>query len=107
MEPQALGVQVCLLVLALIVAPITEEALFRGMALPLLARTMGVIPAVVLTAVCFALMHFHLPALAPLFVLASGFAVAYIVSGSLWVPIIMHVLFNGMNLGLILLMTTR
>ena len=107
LEPQALGVQVFLLVLALIIAPITEEALFRGMILPLLARTMGVIPAIVLTAACFALMHFHVPALAPLFVLASGFAVAYIVSGSLWVPIVMHALFNGMNIGLILLVTNH
>ena len=107
LEPQSAAIQVFLLVLAIVIAPMAEEALFRGIALPLLARTAGVIPAIVLTAACFALMHFHVPALVPLFVLASGFAVAYIVSGSLWVPIVMHALFNGMNIGLVLLVTNH
>lgn len=100
---RAPGMLAFLLLLSLILAPVTEEALFRGVALPLLARTAGAIPAIVLTALCFALVHFHVPALAPLFVLAVGFALAYIVTGSLWVPIVMHALFNGMNVGLIML----
>jgi len=107
LEPQSPGIQVALLVLALGVAPLTEEALFRGVALPLLARTAGVIPAIVVTAACFALIHFHLPSFAPLFVLAAGLAVAYIVTESLWVPVVMHALFNGMNIGLLLLAAGR
>ncbi len=104
-EPQSLGVQIFLLVLAIGIAPLTEEALFRGLALPLLARTVGVLPAVMLTAAGFALIHFHVPSFAPLFVLAMGFALAYIVTRSLWVPVVMHALFNGMNIGLLLLAT--
>ena len=61
------------------------------------------LPAIALTAAGFALIHFHVPALVPLFVLAASFAVAYIVTESLWVPFVMHALFNGMNIGLILL----
>lgn len=106
-EPQSLGVRILLLVLAIGIAPLTEEALFRGVALPLLARTIGVMPAILLTAACFALIHFHVPSFAPLFVLALGFAVAYIVTQSLWVPVVMHALFNGMNIGLLLLATPR
>lgn len=107
MEPQSVGMLVFFFILAAVVAPLAEEALFRGVALPLLARSAGVIPAIALTAAGFALVHFHVPALAPLFVLAAGFAAAYIVTGSLWVPVVMHALFNGMNVGLILLLTPR
>ncbi|MBU4198814.1 MAG: CPBP family intramembrane metalloprotease [Verrucomicrobia bacterium] len=103
LEPQTVGVQIFLIILAIVIAPLVEEALFRGVALPLLARTAGVLPAMVLTAACFALIHFHVPSIAPLFVLAMGFAAAYIITKSLWVPVVMHALFNGMNIGLLLL----
>jgi membrane protease YdiL (CAAX protease family) len=47
------------------------------------------------------------PSIVPLFVLATGFAVGYIVTESLWVPVVMHALFNGMNIGLLLLTTSH
>ncbi len=107
LEPQTPGVRVGLLILVLLIAPASEEALFRGVILPLLARSAGPGPAVLLTAAGFALIHFHLPALAPLFVLAVGFALAYIATGSLLAPLAMHALFNGMNVGLVLLAAGR
>jgi membrane protease YdiL (CAAX protease family) len=102
MQPLAGGLLAFLVLLALVVAPLAEEALFRGMLLPALARSLGILPAVLLTAVCFALLHFSVSTLFPIFVLAAGLAFAYIATGSLWVPIVMHALFNGLNVSLIL-----
>ncbi len=103
LESSSGGFKALLLLLAIGVAPLMEEALFRGLALPLLVRLVGVWPAITLTALGFAGIHFHASSLAPLFVLAMGFAAAYIQTRSLWVPILMHALFNATNLGLIIL----
>ena len=46
-----------LLVLGFLLGPILEESLFRGCLLPLLAQTTGNGPAVILTALLFALFH--------------------------------------------------
>ncbi len=82
-------------------APLAEEVLFRGLALPLAARRFGTAPAVVLVSAVFALLHFHLPSFAPLFVLGVGFSLAYLLTGSLAVPVAMHAFFNGVNLAIL------
>lgn len=105
MEPQSFGTMLALLGLGLFIAPAAEEILFRGILLPLLMKRLGAGPAVILSSALFALVHLHVPSFFPLFVLAAGLALAYIYTGSLWVPIMMHALFNGMNLGLLLLAT--
>jgi len=69
-------------------------------------KRLGAGPAVILSSALFALIHFHVPSFFPLFVLATGLALAYIYTSSLWVPIMMHALFNGINLGLLFLTTT-
>jgi len=89
------------LVLALLIAPVAEELLFRGILLRLAAKRFGVGPAIALCSACFAAIHFHLPATLPLFVIASAFALAYIYTGSILVPIVMHAIFNGVNMWLL------
>ena len=106
MAPQSLLTLLALLGLGLIVAPVAEEILFRGILLPLFMKRLGAGPAVILSSALFALIHFHVPSFFPLFVLATGLALAYIYTSSLWVPIMMHALFNGINLGLLFLTTT-
>ncbi len=103
MAPQSLWTLLALLGLAMVVAPVAEEILFRGILLPLLMKRLGAGPAVILSAALFALIHLHAPSFFPLFVLATGLALAYIYTGSLWVSIAMHGLFNGMNLAILLL----
>jgi len=90
--------------LAAVIAPLFEELLFRGVALPLVARRLGVAPAVVLISAFFAIVHFHTASLVPLFLIAVGFSLAYIYSGSLLVPIVMHSLFNTVNLVLLMML---
>lgn len=104
-EDHPLWIRIYMVFLAVILAPAFEECLFRGIALPLLARRFGVGPAILFTSIVFALIHFHLPSFAQLCVVASAFSLAYLYSGSLWVPIIMHGLFNGVNVALLILIT--
>lgn len=93
-----------MVVLAVVLAPAFEECLFRGLALPLLARHLGLGPAVLATSLVFALVHFHLSSFAPLCIMAAAFSLAYLYSGSLWVPIVMHGLFNGVNVAILTLL---
>jgi membrane protease YdiL (CAAX protease family) len=103
-EPeQSVLLRAYLCVLTVVVAPVVEEMVFRGMALPVLTRYIGFPAAVAVISVVFALMHGHAPSLAPLFVIAVAFSLAYTLTGSLRVPIVMHAVFNAVNLGNVLL----
>jgi membrane protease YdiL (CAAX protease family) len=90
--------------LAVVLAPLFEEILFRGIGLPLIARRWGVAPAVVIVSLLFAAIHFHLPSMMPLFVIAVAFSLAYIHTGSIVVPIVMHGLFNGVNVAVLMIL---
>jgi membrane protease YdiL (CAAX protease family) len=84
-------------VAAVLVAPLTEELIFRGFLYGVTKRFTERWFAVLLTGVVFALVHNHIGSLLPLFLLGVGFAVAYEATGSLLVPIFMHMMFNGFN----------
>ena len=88
--------------LAVILAPVFEEILFRGIGLPLIARRWGVASAVVFISLFFAVIHWHLPSMMPLFIIAVAFSLAYIHSGSIVVPIVMHAMFNGVNMAVLM-----
>lgn len=97
-----LWMRIYMLFMACVLAPAFEESLFRGVLFPLFARRLGIGSGVFLSSLIFAAIHCHTPSLVPLCVVATGFSLAYLVTGSLWVPIIMHGLFNGVNLALLL-----
>jgi membrane protease YdiL (CAAX protease family) len=48
---------ILLMVMAVVVAPLVEETVFRGYLYPLFAKTFGMLPAILLTGVLFGLMH--------------------------------------------------
>ncbi len=98
---QPLGLRIYLVGIAVVVAPLFEEILFRGIMLPALARRVGVGRAIILVALLFAAVHLHVPALLPLFVISVAFSLAYLYSGNLLVPVLMHGLFNAFNLALL------
>ncbi len=80
--------------LAVVLAPLVEELVFRaGMFRYLRTRTPDWI-AFPLPAAIFAMLHGNLVAFGPLFALGIIFAVAYERTGRLAVPIIAHGLFN-------------
>ena len=85
---------------AVIVAPVAEEALFRGLLLPLLVRLAGPIAGLGLVAVGFAALH-GLESLPVLAVFSVALSLAYARTGTLLVPMAMHALFNAVNLALV------
>lgn len=87
---------------AVILAPLAEEFLFRGLLLPLLVRRIGAVAGLVLTTLGFAALHADLGTFMPLAVFSVALSLAYARTGSLWVPVMMHALFNGTNLALLL-----
>jgi membrane protease YdiL (CAAX protease family) len=98
-ESPALPLQILIIVLAVVIAPVVEEMLFRGLVQTTLRSYLGR-PwlAIVFTSVLFAAVHdqpTHWPAL---FALAMGLGYSYEKSGSLFRPIFMHALFNGITI---------
>ncbi len=84
--------------MAIFVAPIYEELIFRGVVFPFLVKRGGLAGGTALVSLLFALMHFHLPSLVPLFLLSAALCLAYWRTGSLWVSIGMHTLFNAVSI---------
>ncbi|HEY5768786.1 MAG TPA: type II CAAX endopeptidase family protein [Terrimicrobium sp.] len=87
---------------ALVIAPIAEELIFRGYLFGVLRRYAGRWWAILISASVFAAIHAHIPSLAGLFVLAVALTLVYEGAGSLWAPILMHSLFNGLTVVLTL-----
>lgn len=90
--------RIFIIILAVTIAPIAEEFVFRFFLYGVLRRYVGRALALVLSALLFAAVHAHLPSFAPLFVLGSCFTLAYEWSGSLLVSMTMHAIFNALTL---------
>jgi membrane protease YdiL (CAAX protease family) len=80
---------------AVVVAPITEEILFRGILLRFLKNHWSTTPAQIVSALCFGAAHGEWVAFFPLVGLGLLFGHFYLKSGKLLVPILTHSLFNG------------
>jgi uncharacterized protein len=96
------------ILLAVVLAPVTEEIVFRGVLFRALADKVGMWPAATLSSAVFAVIHFEVLfsqplALIGLFTVGMLLAIAYHRTGSLLVPILGHAVFNGVSVGLALL----
>ena len=87
-----------LVALAVIVAPVAEEAVFRGVLFPAVRQQAGTVRAALLTSILFALVHLHVPALIPLTLLGLTLCAGYVYTRNLLTPIVMHATLNGLNL---------
>jgi membrane protease YdiL (CAAX protease family) len=84
---------------AVVLAPILEEALFRGLILHGLARRRGPRSATLWTAAFFAFFHFYNPwQIIPTFFLGLLLGWVVLVTRSLWSSIVLHSAFNGLSL---------
>ena len=92
----AIGVALAILSLV-VIAPIVEEIVFRGLLFGALAGRLGILGSAVITAVLFGAVHGD-PILFPTLV-AMGFvtALAYAGTGNLWVAITLHALNNALG----------
>lgn len=91
------GEQVFVAVLAVLVAPVAEEMLFRGIVYPTLKQGGHPRAAWWLTSLLFAAMHFNALSFLPLTVFSMILIYLYEKTGSLWASITAHSLFNFAN----------
>ena len=82
---------------AVVLAPLFEETLFRGVLLPVLGQRWGAITGLVASALMFALAHLSLGELVPLLVLGLGLGWLRLRSGRLAPCVLMHALWNGLT----------
>jgi len=94
----------CFALTALVLAPLFEETLFRGILLPVLGQRLGGTAAVAISAAVFALAHLSLGELMPLFVLGIGLGLLRWQSGRLASSVIAHALWNGLTFTNLLLL---
>lgn len=95
---------VLLTISAVILAPLSEELLFRHMFFRRLLHGAGPTLAWVLPALAFSLFHFNPSGLVIYVWLGLVFAAAYLFSGRLWVAMAVHATYNGAGVALLLWM---
>jgi hypothetical protein len=89
------------IVFTIIVAPLAEETLFRGMLYPTIKQYGFPRAARYGTSILFALIHLSLPIFLPLMVLALVLVFLYEKTGNLLACIVAHATFNAVNVYLL------
>lgn len=90
--------QVLYIVMAIAFAPFFEEIIFRGIVFPYFVKYTGLARGTLLVSVLFAMLHFHLPSFIPLVLLSALLCMLYWRSGSLWIGIGLHGIFNAVSI---------
>lgn len=81
-------------VLAVVVAPVSEELFFRGLLHGWFKSFMPTRLSIAITSLLFGAVHFHAPAFLPLTILGLSLALLYETTCSLWPSIALHAIFN-------------
>ncbi len=92
---EGFGLAQALLLFALLPG-ICEEILFRGALVGLMERRLGRLGVMLAVGAMFGLIHLAVPRILPTGVLGVLLTWAVLRSGSLWIPIIMHAVHNGL-----------
>jgi membrane protease YdiL (CAAX protease family) len=95
------GFRILMGFMAIVIAPVTEELIFRGFVYGVAKRFTDRWFATIFSAVMFSIVHMHVGSAPELFVLGVGFALAYEQTGCLLVPVFMHMIFNAWNIFLL------
>ena len=105
-QRMSFGVFIGALIAAGVLAPISEEIFFRGFLFNCAKRRLGIVGGIILTSAIFALVHLGPLAIMIIFPMGIFLALAYELTGSLWVPIIMHAVNNSIAVTAAYLMTS-
>ncbi|WP_255006093.1 CPBP family intramembrane glutamic endopeptidase [Cyanobium sp. ATX 6F1] len=97
LESDSLPTLLCFALTAVVLAPLFEETIFRGVLLPVLGRELGAVWGVVVSSLVFGIAHLSLGELPPLFVLGLGLGWLRWSSGRLGACVLMHALWNGVT----------
>ena len=81
-----------------IIAPIAEELLFRGLVFHMFNRHMNVKVALIVQGLLFGAFHMNIVQGLYASVLGIVLGMAYLLTGSLWIPIIIHIVNNSVAL---------
>ncbi len=92
-------------VMAVFVAPITEECCFRGFVYNILKRWNGRWIATLASSLLFASVHASLLQFLPLTIVGIVLCMAYEKARSLWLPVVIHTSFNACSVLAILLLS--
>jgi len=90
-------------VFAVLLAPVAEEGLFRGIFYPAIRRLGFPVAALLVTSLVFAAIHNNVASFAPLFLLAVMLAKLYEHTGNLLTCIVCHATFNAFNFVMLIL----
>ena len=97
-KQENIGTLIFFVVMAVVVAPIAEEILFRGILYPAVKQLGHPRVAVIGTALLFALFHVNLLTFASLTAVALALIALYEFTDNLLAPITAHAVFNASNL---------
>lgn len=86
------------ILVAVILGPVTEELLFRGIVYKRVERSYGFWPALIVSSILFGVMHGNLSQFLYAAMLGILFAYVYHISGSLLLSVVMHVVANATSL---------
>jgi len=80
----------------ILIAPIIEEFIFRGLFQTLLRRTFSAKTSIIFSALIFSTIHFEFEVIIPLFILGLIIGWLYEHNKGLLIPIVFHIINNGM-----------
>ena len=98
-----LSQKLLIIISALLIAPITEEFVFRGILYRGLKGFIGALPAILISTILFALVHKNVSSFFVLFLFGILLCYVYEKTESIFSPIFCHMLFNGIMTAMILL----
>lgn len=93
-----IGMKALFIFSVVILAPLAEETVFRGFVYGVLKRYTDAPFAALSSSLMFAIVHMHVGSLLPLCLLAVVICVAYEITGCLLVPMLLHMIFNGTSI---------
>ena len=87
-----------------ILPAIGEELLFRGVLLKFAKKRSSTMTApLIITSLLFALVHFNIYGLVPLFLAGAMLGIIYYLTGSLWCSMLFHLIINGSQIAMVYL----
>jgi len=89
---------ITLIFTAFVIAPVIEEAMFRGFILPGLMKHFTPLSSVLITSLLFSVLHFEFLSIIPLFIIGSILGWLYIKQKSIYGCLMFHAINNGIAL---------
>lgn len=99
-DPDRLGALIAFGVVVVLIGPVVEELMFRGLGFTLLAMRLGKLASIVLTGVLFAVTHGLVLGFAVIAVFGVGLASLRAYTGSIYPCIALHMAFNAFGLSI-------